>query len=248
MKRPNVQRHIPSFFTLINLFLGFLAILNVQSGNFTHACYYILIAGVFDSLDGKIARKVGITSSFGTEIDSLADMVSFCLAPSVLVYTLYTKGLPGISGELIAATPLILGAIRLAKFNTLHEESPKSYFIGLPTPVNALAIVSLVLWTESMKLTTPEYTQPRLLIPIIIYISFLMVSKIKYPKFPLLNIKSGTDNNMRLFGLVLFMVCFIVSFFYDLQFWILMGFASFYILYGIIKRLTDPDYGDIPQS
>ncbi|MFQ6609451.1 MAG: CDP-diacylglycerol--serine O-phosphatidyltransferase, partial [Fidelibacterota bacterium] len=175
MKKPNVQRHIPSFFTLINLFLGFLAILNVQLGNFNLACYLILVAGVFDSLDGKIARKVGITSSFGTEIDSLADMVSFCLAPSVLVYTLYTNGMPGISGELIAATPLILGAIRLAKFNLLKEESPRSFFTGLPTPVNALAIVSLVLWTESMKQTTPEYSQPRLLIPIIIYISFLMV-------------------------------------------------------------------------
>lgn len=247
MKKPNVQRHIPSFFTLINLFLGFLAILNVQLGNFNLACYLILVAGVFDSLDGKIARKVGITSSFGTEIDSLADMVSFCLAPSVLVYTLYTNGMPGISGELIAATPLILGAIRLAKFNLLKEESPRSFFIGLPTPVNALAIVSLVLWTESMKQTTPEYSQPRLLIPIIIYISFLMVSKTKYPKFPLLNIDSGTDNNLRLIGLLLFLVCFIASLFVNLQFWVLMGFVSYYILYGLIKRVTDPNYGDIPK-
>ena len=248
MKRPNVQRHIPSFFTLINLFLGFLAILNVQSEQFDIACYLVLIAGVFDSLDGKIARKVGLTSSFGTEIDSLADMVSFCLAPSVLVFTLYTNGMPGISGELIAATPLILGAIRLAKFNLLKEESPKSFFIGLPTPVNALAIVSLVLWTESLKQTTPEYTQPRLLIPIIIYISFLMVSKIKYPKFPLLNTNSGADNNFRLIGLLLFLICFIVSLFYNLQFWVLMGFVSYYILYGLIKRVTDPNYGDFPQS
>jgi len=248
MKRPNVQRHIPSFFTLVNLFLGFLAILNVQAGDYIQACYYIFAAGVFDSLDGKIARKIGIATSFGTEIDSLADMVSFCLAPSVLVYSLYTQGLPGISGELIAATPLILGAIRLAKFNLLREEAPTAFFVGLPTPVNALAIISLVLWTANMKHTTPEYTQPRLLVPIIIYVSFLMVGKTKYPKFPLLNLTSGRDNNLRLLGLGLFLASFVISIFFGLQYWILMGFVSYYILFGILKRLTDPEYGDVPSS
>ena len=245
MKNQGVSRHIPSLFTLVNLFLGFLAIINIQAGNINMACYLVLVAGAFDSLDGKIARKIGIATSFGTEIDSLADLVSFCLVPSVLVYNLYTAGLPGITGELIAATPLILGAIRLAKFNVEHEDKPSSYFIGLPTPINSLAIISLVLWTENLKMTNPEYTQPRLLIPIIMYISFLMVSKIKYPKFPLLNIKSGNDNNFRLIGIGLFIVSFITAVIFNMQLWILMGFVMYYILSGILRRLLNPKHDEL---
>ena len=86
-----MKRHLPSLFTLINLFMGFLSILNTQIGNYEIACYYILIAAAFDSVDGKLARAIGISSNFGKEIDSLADMVSFCLAPSVLIYNLYTQ-------------------------------------------------------------------------------------------------------------------------------------------------------------
>jgi CDP-diacylglycerol--serine O-phosphatidyltransferase len=73
--------------------MGFLSILNTQVGNYEIACYYILIAAAFDSVDGKLARMIGISTNFGKEIDSLADMVSFCLAPSVLVYNLYTQNL-----------------------------------------------------------------------------------------------------------------------------------------------------------
>ncbi len=240
MKKPKVQQHIPSFVTLVNLFLGFLAILNIQVGRYDLACYLVMAAGVFDSLDGKIARKMGSSTSFGIEIDSLADLVSFCLVPSVLVYTLYTQGLPGISGELIAAAPLILGAIRLAKFNVLQEKEPVSYFIGLPTPVNALAIVSLVLWTESVKSGNPEYTQPRLLLPIVIYVSFLMVSKIRYPKFPLLNLKAGRENSIKLAGLILFIISMSVGVLYHVQLWVLILFVSYYIVYGVVRRLIKP--------
>ena len=73
-----IKSHIPSLFTLINLFLGFLAILNVQAGNYNLSCYFVLIASFLDSMDGKIARAFGISTDFGMEIDSLADMVSFC--------------------------------------------------------------------------------------------------------------------------------------------------------------------------
>ena len=81
-----IKQHLPSIFTLINLFLGFLAIINTMIGHYYIASYIILAAGAFDSVDGKIARLIGIPTNFGKEIDSLADMVSFCLAPSILVY------------------------------------------------------------------------------------------------------------------------------------------------------------------
>ena len=113
-----IKQHLPSIFTLTNLFLGFLAIINIMGGHYFIACYFILAAGAFDSVDGKIARLIGIPTNFGKEIDSLADMVSFCLAPSILVYSLYTQNMQGISGEVIASAPLFMGAIRLARFNS----------------------------------------------------------------------------------------------------------------------------------
>ena len=232
------NQHLPSLFTMINLFLGFIAIINIQQGNYVIACYVLLVAGAFDSVDGKLARMLGIPTNFGKEIDSLADMVSFCLAPSLLVYALYTQNMPGISGEVIASVPLIMGAIRLARFNTI-EDKPTDSFIGLPTPVNALAIASLVLFMENIKLATPEYSQPRLLLPLIISLSYLMVSRVKYPKFPILNFKAGKQNNYRLFGVILFVICFSIAIFTGYPYRVLALFLSCYILSGLIMHVIN---------
>ena len=226
------NQHLPSLFTLINLFLGFIAIINIQQGNYVIACYVLLAAGAFDSVDGKLARMLGIPTNFGKEIDSLADMVSFCLAPSLLVYALYTQNMPGISGEVIASVPLIMGAIRLARFNTI-EDKPTDSFIGLPTPMNALAIASLVLFMGHIKLANPEYSQPRLLLPLILSLSYLMVSRVKFPKFPILNFKAGKQNNYRLFGVILFVICFSIAIFTGYPYRVLALFLSCYILSGL---------------
>ena len=232
-----IKQHLPSIFTLINLFLGFLAIINTMSGNYYVACYIILAAGAFDSVDGKIARLIGISTNFGKEIDSLADMISFCLAPSILVYSLYTQNMPGITGELIASAPLIMGAIRLARFNTeVYNEQP-AYFTGLPTPMNALSIASLVLFIEHFKIDNPEYSQPRLLLPLILSLSYLMVSRVNYAKFPLLNFNSGRQNTFRLLGVALFSVTFIGALFIGYPDRVLAGFMSFYLLTGIWNHI-----------
>ncbi len=232
------NQHLPSLFTLINLFLGFIAIINIQQGNYVIACYVLLAAGAFDSVDGKLARMLGIPTNFGKEIDSLADMVSFCLAPSLLVYALYTQNMPGISGEVIASVPLIMGAIRLARFNTI-EDNPTNSFIGLPTPMNALAIASLVLFMEHIKLANPEYSQPRLLLPLILSLSYLMVSRVKFPKFPILNFKVGKQNNYRLFGVILFLICFSIAIFTGYTYWVLALFLSYYILSGLVMHVIN---------
>ena len=224
-------------FTLINLFLGFLAIINIIAGQHFIACYFILAAGAFDSVDGKLARLVGIATNFGKEIDSLADMVSFCLAPSILVYSLYTQDMPGISGEIIASAPLIIGAIRLARFNTKEDDEQLADFTGLPTPMNALSISSLVLFIEHIKIDNPQYSQPRLLLPLILSLSYLMVSRVRYAKFPLLNFISGRQNTMRLLGVLLFVVAFIISIFIGYPYRVLAGFVSFYIISGIFKHI-----------
>ena len=234
-----IKQHLPSIFTLINLFLGFLAIINTMAGDYVVACYIILAAGTFDSVDGKIARLIGISTNFGKEIDSLADMVSFCLAPSILVYSLYTQNMPGISGELIASAPLIMGAIRLARFNTDITSENSAYFTGLPTPMNALSIASLVLFIEYFKIDNPEYSQPRLLLPLILSLSYFMVSRVHYAKFPIINFNSGKQNSLRLLGVALFAVTFIGAIFIGYPYRVLAGFVSFYLLTGIWNHLKN---------
>ena len=236
-----IKRHIPSLFTLINLFLGFLAILNIQSDNFDIACYFILIAGLLDSIDGKVARAFGITTDFGMEIDSLADMVSFCLAPSIMVYHLYTYNLPGISGEIIASAPMIFGAIRLARFNADGNNEPSSEFVGLPTPVSAFSIASLTLFTVQNRDINPEYTDPSFILPLIYCISFLMISKIKYLKYPLLNFHSGKDNTIFIITLLLFLISFTVGLIFNFESKILMGFTCLYIFIGIFRQFIKSD-------
>ena len=227
----SVSQYIPNIFTIFNLILGFVAIINIQNGNYIIACYIILLAAVFDSLDGKIARLFKISSNFGKEIDSLADLVSFCLTPSLLVYDLYCKQLL-ILGEVIASIPLILGAIRLARFNL--EDNNSDYFLGLPTPMCALGIVSIVLLTEQIKLNNPGFIEPKFIFLIVILISLLMVTDIKYPKFPILNIFLGKKNNLRLLGILIFLLSFIISIFSSSIYKVIIFFVFYYLLSGVV--------------
>ena len=234
MARRKVRNHIPGIITFINLFLGFIAVTNIMEGYYEFACHCIILGAVLDSIDGKLARLFGIASSFGAEIDSLADLISFCLVPSIFIYVLYTSNFPGISGEIIASLPLILGAIRLARFNTeAINNTSKSYFKGLPTPANALAIISVILFVQQNSI----YSDPKLLLPIIILISFMMVTKVRYEKFPILNFKSGLQNSFKIIILFSFIIFFVIAYFYNQESWVLMGFTGFYILSGILTHV-----------
>jgi len=230
------KTQFPNLITLVNLFFGFLSILNSYIANYSLACYFILLAAVLDSLDGKIARLFGVSTEFGKELDSLADLVSFCLAPSVLVYILYSQNMPGISGELIASAPLLLGVIRLAHYN-ISENENTSYFKGLPTTFNAIFICSLILYIENIKAIAPEYSQPRFLLPIIVSSSFLMISRIKYPKFPLINFHSGKLNSIGLVIAISILFFFLISILFNQQETIFMLFSSGFIILGLFSHL-----------
>ena len=155
-----VKKYLPSIITLANLFLGFLSILYIQFGEYIFACHLILIAALLDSFNGKLARKIGVTSSFGKEIDSLADVVSFCLAPSFLVFNIlynsiyinktfssYDSDLIFIYVAKLSSFPVLMGAIRLARFNVEHnEEEIQKYYTGLPSPMSAIAICAIILF------------------------------------------------------------------------------------------------------
>ena len=234
MVRKKVRNHIPGIITFINLFLGFIAVINILKNNYEFACHCIILGAILDSIDGKLARLFGIASSFGAEIDSLADLISFCLVPSIFIYVLYTSDFPGISGEIIASIPLILGAIRLARFNSeISNNNSKSYFEGLPTPINALAIISIILFIQQ----NPIYADSKLLLPVIIVISFMMVTKVRSEKFPILNFKSGLQNSFKIIILFSFILFFIIAYFYNHESWVLMAFTSFYILSGMLMHV-----------
>ena len=231
-----IKTQFPNIITLANIFLGFLSILNSYIEKYPLACCFILLAAVLDSLDGKIARLFGVSTEFGKQLDSLSDLVSFCLAPSILIYILYSQNMPGISGELIACTPLFLGVIRLARYN-VSEDGDDSYFEGLPTTFNAIFICSLILYVENIKVIAPEYSDPRLLLPIIMSSSFLMVTKTKYPKFPVLNFNSGKSNSIRLAIFIFIFLSFLVSILFDQQYSLFIFFSSGFIVFGLFNHL-----------
>ena len=229
------KNHFPNFITLTNIFFGFLSILNCYISNFTLACHFILFAAFLDLLDGKIARVFGVSTDFGKELDSLADLVSFCLAPSMLVYVLYSQNMPGISGELISATPLLLGVIRLANYN-INENESSSFFIGLPTTFNAIFICSLIIYVENIKNIAPEYSEPKFLLPIVVGSSALMISRVKYPKFPLINFYSGKSNSIKLFFVISTLLLIFFSFLFNKEEIIFMLLSSVIIILGLLNH------------
>lgn len=182
-RRDKIKRGIyilPNAFTSLNLFCGFISIVAAIDERFEFAAIAILIAVIFDSLDGKIARATHTTSQFGIEYDSLSDLVSFGLAPSLLMYIWVLKPM-GRVGWLAAFLFTVCGALRLARFNTMAEETPSSHFLGLPIPAAATMNSTTVLFCSKYSIPAPE--MPVIFLLGVYFLSFLMVSTIKYESF-----------------------------------------------------------------
>ena len=154
---------IPSIFTVFNMFSGFLAILQILQGHYITAVILIMAAMVFDFLDGKVARWLQQQSEFGVEFDSLADIVSFCVVPSLLVYNLFVADV-GLMGALISFFPLLFGGVRLARFNLSATPQKKDYFTGLPVPAMAATIAAFVWFNKSVF---GHYGNPKLALPLV---------------------------------------------------------------------------------
>lgn len=182
-QKENLRRGIyllPNLFTTMNMFCGFYAIIASIDGKFFAAAIAIVIAGVFDNLDGKIARATGTTSKFGIEYDSLADLVSFGIAPGLMMYLWALRPL-GRIGWLAAFLFMACGALRLARFNTQVGTVNSSHFIGLPIPAGAGMNAVTVLIFHKLNIVGSSHA---ILVLIMLYsLSFLMVSNIKYNSF-----------------------------------------------------------------
>jgi CDP-diacylglycerol--serine O-phosphatidyltransferase len=173
---------------MMNLFSGFAAIVTALTGkhgddrDFILAGWYIVIGGIFDMLDGVLARLTHTSSEFGVELDSLADVVTFGVAPSAILYKAFFFQFPG-TGLLLAALPAICGAIRLARFNVQLVGFDKDYFRGLPIPSAAILIISYIMFYHLALPGMERLSDPWMWI-VTIGASLMMVSTVKYDVVP----------------------------------------------------------------
>jgi CDP-diacylglycerol--serine O-phosphatidyltransferase len=170
---------LPSLLTTANLFCGFFALLLTMHGRYTEAALAIYVAMIMDLLDGRVARLMKATSQFGVEFDSLADVVSFCVAPAFLVYVfaLSQLGRPAWFGAFLF---VICGALRLARFNVQTATTDKRFFVGLSTPAGAGVVCSAVMLLASQEL------ERWVLVTIAVgtyLVALLMVSTVRYWSF-----------------------------------------------------------------
>jgi CDP-diacylglycerol--serine O-phosphatidyltransferase len=186
-----MKQHIPNAVTCLNLFSGCLGIVFAFNGELILASYAILIAAALDFLDGMLARLLKAYSELGKQLDSLADMVSFGVLPSVIIYQLFLISTPIPSLNWINYSAFIIAVfsgLRLAKFNIDTRQSEN--FIGLPTPANALLIAAFPIMLEERNLVFMNYfMNPYALLLFSILMSFLLISEI-----PLISLKFKTAN------------------------------------------------------
>lgn len=167
--------------TVCSLFSGFYSMIASINGHFFAAAIAILVAAVFDGLDGRVARMTGSTSTFGMELDSLCDMVSFGVAPGLLAY-LWALTPYGRYGWLAAFLYVAATALRLARFNAQSVASPSHDFTGLPCPAAAGVIATAVMFSSNVFKTT-ETVQHISVLLVVYLLSYLMVSTHKYSSF-----------------------------------------------------------------
>jgi CDP-diacylglycerol--serine O-phosphatidyltransferase len=224
---------IPNLFTAMNMFCGFLSIITASNGNYNYAAWLIVIAAVFDALDGLVARLTKSSSELGVELDSLSDIVSFGCAPSFLLYSTYFYQFDNI-GVILSSLPLIAGGFRLARFNVQLVGFEKSFFLGLPIPTVALTIASFVL-----AFYIDGYAKPYsdMIIPMVLIVSYLMISNIRYESFPTFSLNGIRDKPFHfvflLIGLVLVIFSYTRGLFYTFVLLIVIGI--FRHIYYLIK-------------
>ncbi|MDD2509962.1 MAG: CDP-diacylglycerol--serine O-phosphatidyltransferase [Syntrophomonas sp.] len=166
-----MTKSFANLLTLMNLVFGSMAIISVQHLNYFWAAIFIVFAVVMDGMDGKIARRFGATSELGKELDSLCDLVSFGVAPAVLLYAqifLESFYLPGLIAVLFF---IICGALRLARFNVLNIHE---YFLGIPITLAGFILALISLLADNLH--------PTVILLLIVFLSLMMISNVKIRK------------------------------------------------------------------
>ena len=176
---------LPNLLTTMNMFFGFFGIIHAIKGNFTYAAYAVVAAAVFDLLDGRVARLTHSTSKFGAEYDSLSDLVSFGIAPGILLF-LWALQPFGRIGWLASFFFVACGALRLARFNVQQNIIEKSYFQGLPIPMAAGIVASSVMALQDLDI---EAHRNPWILAMTFLLGFVMVITFRYRSFKDLDLK-----------------------------------------------------------
>jgi CDP-diacylglycerol--serine O-phosphatidyltransferase len=210
----------------------FFSIILATKGQYADAAIAIFVAMLFDGLDGRVARLTNTQSSFGEQYDSMADMLSFCVAPALLVYFWQFSAL-GKIGWLGAFVYTAAGALRLARFNTQIGVEDKRYFQGLPSPA-AAALVAGMVWTKQ-SIGVTDYDQYLTLVSWIILVGagVLMVSNVRYYSFKEINLKGRSSFKLLLIATLIIIVTTL---------WpsaILFVFFLAYALSGLIMTMVE---------
>lgn len=199
-RRRGVGHLVPNLLTTGNLFSGLFSILAVFQERYLAAAIAILVALVFDMLDGKSARWMNSTSQFGVEYDSLADLVSFGVAPGLLIYA-WALSAHGMAGSAVMFAFVACGALRLARFNVTAPASESKYFSGLPIPAAASVLATLVIF-DLHVLQMGKGIKPVLILILTLTLAFLMVSTVKYRSFKDLKFKHGSHFNYLVWAIL----------------------------------------------
>lgn len=181
---------IPYMFTFANACMGLLAVLYAWDDFYTAAAYCIVLAAVFDAIDGRLARMLNSCSSLGMELDSLCDAISFCCAPAIVLYGVFFAE-HDFLGMVTVGLFLCAGLFRLAKFNNTCNQQ-KSFFIGMSTPVAAVFFALLIIYQSRLSCTWLRFAyHPYTLMGLIVFFAYLMISKLRFPTF-----KTGLTNDL----------------------------------------------------
>ncbi len=201
---------LPNLFTTAALFAGFYAIISAMNGLFEQAAIAVFIAMLLDGLDGRVARMTNTSSAFGAEFDSLSDMASFGIAPSLVIYQWALSGL-SIYGELwakvgwlVAFTYTASAAIRLARFNTQIGSMDKRFFQGLPSPAAAAVLMGLVWVSERFGFSGEYFVFPTLALTLVA--GLLMVSRFSYYSFKDLDLRKKVPFTSLLAIIIIFVL------------------------------------------
>ncbi len=226
---------LPNLFTTGALFSGYYAIIATIGGKYETACLCIFIAALLDTLDGRVARLTNTQTEFGEQYDSLSDLVSFGIAPSILIFhwsLIYLGEIHPVLGKLGWLAAFIYAAcaaLRLARFNTQIGNADKAYFQGLPSPAAAAVIASFVWVCLDLELIGRDLRF--IALPLTIITGLLLVSRLRYYSFKTINFK---ENVSFIWVLALVLVFVLLSI--KMQ-WVLFITFSAYAVSGVVLTL-----------
>jgi CDP-diacylglycerol--serine O-phosphatidyltransferase len=217
---------IPNMFTAMNMFSGFLSVIYTSQARYYDAAWLTIVGALFDALDGFMARLTHSSSELGVELDSLSDIISFGAAPAFLIYSVYLHQFNTI-GILISSLLLLAGGFRLARFNVQLVGFDKAFFKGLPIPSSGIMMATFILAFYKPGSGFPERLQA-FVIPLVLMLSYLMVSNIKYDTLPQFTLKGLIEKPLYLFIIPVVIVLLIftppaAALFYTFVFFIVFG-------------------------